>query len=228
MKQGYGKIAIVLDRSGSMEGIAKATIDSYNEFIKGQKAAPGTADVLLVQFDDIYEVVYDQPLDKVPAMTAETFIPRGMTALRDAIGKTINTLGDAIRTLSEDQRPDSVTFVIITDGYENASKEYTQVTVAEMVKHQSDSYNWKFVFLGANQDAVLTASKFSIPARQSMPYAASNAGTRSMGQSVNSYTVSNRAAGASGQSLRGFSEEERLEAMQEDAPDKTTTTTTTP
>jgi uncharacterized protein YegL len=218
MKQGHGRIAIVLDRSGSMREIASATVEGYNEFINGQKAAPGTADVLLMQFDTVVEKVYDLPLTDIVPLAIEQFVPRGSTAMLDAIGITITGIGARLATLPEDQRPDSVTIVIITDGHENASIQYKHDQIADMIKHQSEVYNWKFVYLGARQDAVLTAQGFNIPKAQTMTYSASSAGIGHTMSAMNSYTVSNRMAGASGQSVRGFTEDERKAALAQDPP----------
>lgn len=216
MKKGHGRIALILDRSGSMETVRQATVDGYNEFINGQKLAPGTADVLLAQFDDEYEIVYDQPLSAVPVMTPEQFVPRGNTALYDAIGRTIQQIGADLAALDEADRPDSVTIVILTDGLNNASQEYSAPQIATMIRHQADTYNWKFVFLGANQDAVLTASKFNIPRGQTMSYAASATGMANTMGALNRYTVSNRMAGATGQMVQDFTDEDRVKSMYPD------------
>lgn len=206
-----------------MRSIAAATVEGYNEFINGQKAAPGTADVLLAQFDHEYLVVYDKPLLEVQPLTAEDFIPRGNTALRDAIGITIDRLGVDIAAVREDQRPDSVTIVIITDGHENASRRYSPEKIADMIKLQTEKYNWKFVYLGATEDAILIAAKLNIPAGQALQYANSAKGTRNSFYAASGYSLSNRAAGVTGQSS-SFSDEDRAAAMAPDDPAQVTTT----
>ena len=153
-KPNFTEIIIVLDRSGSMEMVRDDTIGGFNAFIEDQKKAVGEAKITLVQFDDQYLVVYGgQPIQDVPKLTLETFVPRGMTALLDAVGKTINIVGDRLANTTEDQRPSLVLFVIITDGHENASKEFKLSQIKDKIKHQTEKYNWEFVFLGADQDA---------------------------------------------------------------------------
>lgn len=193
-------ITIVLDRSGSMEGIGgkvkKATIDGFNEFLNSQKGLDTEATITLVQFDDVYESVYKAlPIDSAPKLTKKIFVPRGMTALNDAIGTAINDTSERLVSLPEADRPDNVIMVIITDGGENSSIQYTTSKVAEMISYWKTNYNWKFIFIGANQDAVLTGSTYNIPKSSSMSYNTSNIGTsntfRSVGQTVNSSRLDN-------------------------------------
>lgn len=178
MNSNYCRVALILDRSGSMANVRGATIEGFNEFIHGQRAIAGECSVKLVQFDDQYEEVFDEPLAKVPPLTSKTFEPRGNTALHDAMGRTIISLGDSLAAMPEEERPGKVIVVVLTDGHENASKEFTAAQVAEMVKHQTEVYKWEFMFLGANQDAVLTAKRLHIPASSSLHYAATPGGTK--------------------------------------------------
>lgn len=177
MKQDHSRIAIILDRSGSMGSVAAVTVSSFNEFINQQKSVPGTADLLLVRFDNEYEVVYDKPLADAPPLTHETYQPRGTTALHDAIGQTIDDLGKRLDASAEADRPSKVIVCIMTDGFENASRRYSRDRVAEMIKHQTEKYGWAFTFLGANQDAILTGEKLNIPMASSLTYAQTAAGT---------------------------------------------------
>jgi len=194
MKDSLTQISIVLDRSGSMSTVRDATISGFNEFIEGQKTFPGEAQISLVQFDteDPYEVLYEaKPIGDVPKMTVETYVPRGGTPLHDAIGRSIDGLGARLAKTSEAQRPGKVVIVIMTDGLENSSKEYSSARIAEMIKHQREAYKWEFVFLGANQDAILTGEKLNILRRSSMTYAATAAGVndalRATSRSLGSY-----------------------------------------
>ena len=182
MKQGYTHIHFILDRTGSMESIKKDTIGGFNAFIKEQQAAPGEATMTLVQFDtqDPYEVIIDRkPIKDAKELTGRTFVPRGSTPLYDAIGRGINELGKQLSDLPEDQRPEKVAFVILTDGEENSSKEFVQSKVLEMIKHQKDVYNWQFMFLGANIDAIETAVGLGINPQAAITFAASAIGTTS-------------------------------------------------
>lgn len=184
-KQNFTSINVVLDRSGSMQTILEPTISGFNTFIAEQKKVIGECEISLHQFDNEYETIYScQPIAKVLDLTAATFIPRGMTALHDAIGKTINSVGTRLSTMKEEDRPDTVIILIVTDGLENASKEFTSGTIAEMIAHQKDKYSWDFIFLGANQDAVTTGAGFKINANASVSFNASRESVNHLFQSV--------------------------------------------
>ena len=116
MKKDLTQIILVLDRSGSMASVQQATISGFNEFINRQRALPGEANLLAVKFDDLYEPLYEGPLAQTPPLDNTTFVPRGMTALHDAIGRTIDGAGAKLASIPEDERPDKVVFVILTDG----------------------------------------------------------------------------------------------------------------
>lgn len=181
MKNNHTDITIVLDRSGSMGrmgSVAADTIGGFNQFLDDQKKVPGTATITLNQFDDKYERVIDaQDIQTAHNLTKETFVPRGMTALLDGIGKSISDTGTRLSAIDESNRPSKVVMVIITDGGENSSKEYTKTQINKMIQEQRDKYSWEFVFLGANQDAIATAESFSIPKGNAMTYAHNSAGT---------------------------------------------------
>ena len=143
-------IAALLDRSGSMGSRAKATEDGFNEFINGQKAEPGEALVTLAQFDTHYEVVYqNKPIADVPPLELHA---RSMTAMNDAIGKLITDIGVELADMAEEDRPGLVVVVIMTDGLENASKEWTTEKIRALIKNQEDQWRWKFIFLGSGID----------------------------------------------------------------------------
>jgi hypothetical protein len=138
---------------------------------------PGTATTTLVQFDDQYEVVFRAiPVATAPALTAATFVPRGSTALLDAVGQTIDEAGARLSAMAEPERPSKVVFVIITDGHENASHRFTAKKIDKMIALQRNVYKWEFVFLGANQDAIATAAAMHIPSSHAMTYMASSEG----------------------------------------------------
>ncbi|MFI5103477.1 MAG: hypothetical protein ACHP79_01015 [Terriglobales bacterium] len=193
MKKDLTHIIIVLDRSGSMSSVQEATISGFNEFINRQRQLPGEATLLAIKFDDQYETLYDGPLAAVPPLDQHSFVPRGMTALQDAIGRTIHQAGQKLEVMPEEQRPEKVLFMILTDGLENASKEFNREKVAEMIKHQREKYSWEFIFLGANQDAVLVGSGFNIPQHAAMTYAASPAAMAATMAAASDYTEQHRA-----------------------------------
>ena len=162
-------IAVILDRSGSMQAVKTDTEGGLTAFLEAQHDAPGQTTVSLYQFDDQYEAVYERtPLDQVPPYALR---PRGATALLDAIGRTITTLGEHLAGTQEADRPHEVTVVILTDGHENASAEYTKTAVKKLITRQQDDYGWKFVFLGADQDAFNAAGGIGIRAESTLSYA---------------------------------------------------------
>ena len=156
MNFNYTDISIVVDRSGSMESIRGDMEGAIKHFLDEQKKVDGKCTVSLYEFDNVYNSVYEN----IPVKETKdyTLNPRGMTALNDAIGRTINSLGEKYRKMPENERPGKIFFIVVTDGHENASREFNGDKIKEMVKHQSDVYNWSFVYLGANQDAVLTGA----------------------------------------------------------------------
>jgi Mg-chelatase subunit ChlD len=197
-KENLTQITIVLDRSGSMASVREATIAGFNEFVEGQKAVPGDANLTLIQFDteNAYEVVFDRALRDVPKLTAETYNPRGGTPLHDALGKTISELGTKLSKMPEQERPGKVVVVTMTDGLENASQNFTASQIADMIKQQHEVYKWEFLFLGANQDAILTGERLNIPRANSVTYAACAAGTENVMQATALNVASFRKTGS--------------------------------
>jgi Mg-chelatase subunit ChlD len=185
------EIVCVIDRSGSMANIATDAVGGYNSFIAEQKSIPGDAKLSLVLFDDRYDVIHDRiDLKDVPELTMQVFAPRGMTALNDALGKSITHLG---KELSKNQElVDKVIFVILTDGGENSSLEYSQAAVADMIKHQTEVYSWEFIFLAANQDAFQTGAGYNISAQNTSNFAATGVGTRRAYSAMSGMTSSFR------------------------------------
>jgi len=212
MKNNFTRIAIILDRSGSMESCKESTVAGFNEFIRTQRELPGEAMVKLVQFDDRYETVFDMNLKMCPELTQNTFVPRGSTALLDAQGRTIVELGQELAALPESERPSKVIVVTLTDGMENASKDYNLEKIGEMIREQRDKYNWDFVFLGANQDAIQTAAAMSIPMPSAMSYSTSKAGIAATMAAVSHYV-----GAARGGKGAAFSDKDRQAAIDKDA-----------
>ncbi len=207
-------ITLVLDRSGSMESIKTATIEAFNGFVRSQLHGIGNVRLTLVQFDDQYEVVYEAvPLPEAPLLTDDTFLPRGSTALLDALGRTINATGERLRKMPEMERPGNVVFVTLTDGEENSSHRFNMTTINSMISHQQATYNWHFLFLGANQDAIATAANLGIGAGDALTLAASPVGVQASMNAVGRKMRSLR-AGAPAASL-DFTESERSSAMPE-------------
>lgn len=192
-------ITIVLDRSGSMDSVKSDTIGGFNSFLSSQQQNATEAALSLVQFDDQYETLYiDKDIQEADKLSDATFEPRGSTALFDAVGRTINAVGQRLAALIETERPDKVLMVIMTDGFENASKEFSAEKVSEMIRHQRDNYSWEFMFIGANQDAVLSAKQIGIATAASITYAANAEGTNlafaQMASKINAYRSSSAPA----------------------------------
>lgn len=200
MNPNLNLIACVLDRSGSMGRIRTDAIGGFNTFLAEQKKLPGQAKLTLVLFDDQYEVPHDSvDIQAVPDLTNATYVPRGSTALLDAVGRTIDNIGARLANTSEHDRPAQVIAAILTDGLENASKEYTRERVATMIKHQQEQYGWQFVFLGANMDAFAEAKALNIPVHNTANFTADAAGTRTAYESISSLTSSYRVGNTAGQ-----------------------------
>lgn len=163
MNTNLTEIAYILDRSGSMQSLQEAAIAAFNNFIKSQLDVPGDARLTLIQFDDAYEVpISAQLIEEVLQLTAATYVPRGSTALLDAIGRTIKETDKRIQALSENDRPGKVIITIFTDGEENASHEYSHKHISDLIRIYRDEKQWEFIFLAANQDAIATASAMQI------------------------------------------------------------------
>lgn len=185
MKKDLTELIFILDRSGSMSNLASDTIGGYNSMIEKQRKEPGEAMVTTVLFDDEYKMIYDHiPIKDVPELTHEVYFPRGTTALLDAIGRTVNSVGERLANTPEDERPDQVIVVITTDGLENASREFDRKKIKEMIEHQQSKYSWTFMFLGANMDAVKEASNIGIDSSFANTYTNSSAGLNSVYEGV--------------------------------------------
>lgn len=148
----------LLDRSGSMETCWDDTIGGYNSFVKDQAEFGGT--MTLVQFDHEYIVTYSKtPMSEVVPLSRETYKPRGSTALLDAIGRTIKEwTGEAAPTV-----------IILTDGIENSSHNFTKAHIKDLIELKTKD-GWQFVYLGANQDAFAEAGSIGIAPTCTMNY----------------------------------------------------------
>lgn len=178
MKKGLTEMVFILDRSGSMEGLESDTIGGYNAMLAKQQKEPGEAVITTVLFDEYYELLHDRiNLRGVAPITDKEYYVRGSTALLDAVGKTINKIGNAQKHTAEAERAEHVVVVITTDGMENASREFSEEKVSRMIEHQKKKYGWEFIFLGANIDAIGTAARFGIAENRAANYNADSEGT---------------------------------------------------
>lgn len=190
MKENFTSINVIIDRSGSMSSLTKDTIGGFNTFLSEQKALPGEAVLSLCLFSTSNQLVHDSvKLSDVPELDETTYRAGGGTALLDAIGHTVDEVGKKLSTMSEDDRPSKVLFLIITDGEENSSRKYNEANrVKEMVSHQREKYNWEFVFMGANIDAISVGSSLGVAASNSINYNATSIGTRALYKGVSDAT----------------------------------------
>jgi len=177
MQQGLTELVFILDKSGSMAGLELDTIGGYNAMLAKQQAVEGECHITTVLFDHTYELLHDRiDIKAVGPITEREYFIGGSTALLDAIGRTIHKIANAQRHTAEDHRAETVMFVIITDGYENASRRYSAERVKQMIELQKAEYAWEFIFLGANIDAVETAGRFGIAADRAQNYHADSEG----------------------------------------------------
>ena len=194
MNKNLTELVFILDRSGSMAGLESDTIGGFNALIEKQKKQEGDAFVSVVLFDHESEVIYDRvDLKKIEPMTDRQYFVRGCMALLDAIGGAVHHIGNVHKYAREEDRPGKTLFVITTDGLENASRRYGADEVRRMVKRQQEEHGWEFLFLGANIDAVSTASHFGIRPDRAVRYNSDREGTALNYQVVSEAVCSVRA-----------------------------------
>jgi len=174
----YTDITLLLDRSGSMSAIKTDMDGAMKEFIDEQRKVDKPCTINAYQFDAVCETIYEgMDIQKVDA---PKIIPRDFTALYDAIGQTIKRIGTRLAAMREEDRPGRVLFVIITDGYENASREFSHSQIVDMITHQRDIYSWNFVFIGANIDSYAIGTSLGIKRANVLNYTANSTGVHKM------------------------------------------------
>jgi len=196
-------IGVILDRSGSMGSCREATIAGFNQFLQTQQrdAAGGRALMSLTQFDDRYEINFvGEPVEKVPDLDAQSYVPRGQTALHDAIGRTIHETEAWVR---EHAWNDRVLILIITDGQENASREYDLRAVHALIERKEQD-GWNFAYMGANQDSFAVGGAMGVRADFTQDYASTPAGVRGTFADLGDKTSRYRAAKAKGLAAAAF------------------------
>lgn len=191
---GLTEIIFIIDKSGSMQNLIDDTIGGFNSFVESQQEIDGDAHLTTVLFSSGYTKLHNHiDIHEVPAMDRTQYTVGGMTAMLDAIGETIKEVQDRIDDTPDNERPDKVICVIITDGEENYSRIYRKADIQKMINHQTKGHGWQFIFLGANMDAVTEASQIGI--NMSTTYAADNIGIKSVYTAVDSAVSSYRNTG---------------------------------
>jgi uncharacterized protein YegL len=199
-------INVILDRSGSMSGNAIETVGMFNKFLEDQKQEKDYAELSLIQFDNEYEENYiRKPIKEcVPLVLGKTYQPRGMTALLDAIGKSITTVGSILNDTPDRDRPKRVLFIIITDGHENVSKEFDNKTVNKMIDTQKLEYNWDFIFLASGINAFNEASKFGMGRGKTASFSSGAGGQSAIGNTMSAYATTYRSTGDTDLDVKDF------------------------
>ena len=181
MKKDYTHILIILDASGSMSSIRDDIKGSFNEFLKKQREAEGRTVFDLYQFnDESKRIVRSADLALFHDDLMAKYDCSGCTALNDAVCTAIDTVGHEFAGMPESERPEHVLCVIITDGMENASKEFTTKDVRDRIKHQQEVYSWDFQFLAANQDSFATGESIGLDKDDCMDFIADRLGVEKM------------------------------------------------
>lgn len=188
----YTALLFVIDESGSMYSIAKDMQGGIQTLLEEQSKLPGTLTVDAAYFDQNFRY----PTSLVAAAEADIkIVPKGSTALHDAIVQASSKFGETLAALPEDERPGTVMVVVVTDGFENASTEATKADVKALITEQQDTYGWDYVFLGANQDAVLAGQSFGLRKGASLTYDANAAGIQNASALLSNYVGTTRGGG---------------------------------
>lgn len=171
MKNNITEIVFIIDKSGSMSGFEADTIGGFNSAIEKQKQKDGKVYVSTVLFDNDCEIIHDRiDISEVKPMTRDDYTAGGCTALLDAIGGAIHHIGNVHKYARPEDVPEHTIFIITTDGMENASNRYSAARVKEMIECRREKYNWEFIFLAANIDAVGTAENIGIKRERAVNY----------------------------------------------------------
>ena len=217
MGKGLTELVMILDRSGSMQGLEKDTIGGFNSMIEKQKKEDGEAYVSVVLFDDVSEILYDRvEIGKVEPMTDRQYYVRGCTALLDAVGGAIRHIGNIHKYARPEDVPDKTLFIITTDGMENASREFSYDKVRRMIERQKEQYHWEFLFLGANIDAVWEAGRFGIRPERAVRYEHDSEGTELSFRVMSQVVSGVRGAGTASDMEAMLDREEMLAPIRED------------
>jgi hypothetical protein len=204
---------VLLDRSGSMQSIKTDIVGGFDAFVAEQRNASGECRMTLARFDNEYELVFaDRPIANVGPLVLE---PRGSTALLDSMGRLVVDAGARLASLPEHERPGTVVVAVMTDGFENASREWTHASIKALVDQQTSDYGWQFLYMGADQDAVEVGKGLGIAADHAMTWSRGSA-KAAMGATSAMVADLRRARAADpAAAMRAYTEAERAEATAE-------------
>jgi len=189
MKKNYTHIGVILDKSGSMGRVRNDVIGGFNSFIEDQKKEEGKASVSLVTFNSQVEEIYNfVDIEYITGLDKNRFRTGGSTSLYDAVGYIINSIGNSLSFLKEEERPEKVLIIIHTDGEENSSKEFTSQQIKDLIAQQEEKYKWKFIFLGANLEAVKGAETLGISKDSTMQFVDSGEGSIALYRTISKKT----------------------------------------
>ncbi len=181
----YVHVGLVLDASGSMSGLKNSTISMMKNLFSSVSSTESKVIIDLWQFDnEVKHLIDGEDVSSGAPKAIEGYEIGGCTALYDAIGIGINSLGQKFAAMDENDRPDAVVFAILTDGFENASREFTKDMIKEKIEHQREKYSWQFQFLAANQDSIFSGSDMGFAARECVDFDASEDGIKGAGMSM--------------------------------------------
>lgn len=196
MRDNLTEIVCILDRSGSMRSLRKDTVEGYNSFIESQKEQDGEAKVTTILFNGELKILHDRmDVKEIPEMKKRDYVPSGSTSLLDALGSAIDRTGKILSDTPEEDRPSKVIFMVITDGEENTSTEYTYQDVKDRVTHQQEKYSWNFIFVGANIDSYSEGMKLGFCENNISNYTADKIGTESLYRSISKTICGYRQSG---------------------------------
>lgn len=194
MNNAYTHITLVIDRSGSMSAIKSDAEGSINQFIAEQQKVPGKCSLTLIDFNSFPITVFDGDIADAKEYT---LFPMGNTALNDAVGQAIQSIGSRLSQMAEADRPGKVLFVVVTDGEENASREFTGAEVKRLVARQESEYKWQFVFLSSDLNAAEQAATYGMGNHTRMAPSGVAYGSTYSTLSANTRTFRGSAEGAS-------------------------------
>jgi len=185
----YVKIINIIDKSGSMSSMIDMAINGFNEFLTEQKSVDGNALVSTILFSDVYKPLYDdQDIQECKLFDKNNYVTGGMTKIYDSVCKTINNEINKLGNLPKDKRPEKTLCVILTDGQENNSKQFSKEQTKKLVQEMKDDFNWEFIFLGADENAAFTAESIGISRGNSYAFANNSVGLSDAYQNISRAT----------------------------------------